>query len=106
MSEKVLEKYNKQALDWRTRLKIKSPSTSAMYKTYITQFLEKAGPDDNFTQGNIDEYFADLENADKKQAKKHQESTATKQLRRAALKFYLNDCLKLDINFKDYSIKG
>ena len=71
-----------------------------MYKVYIRQFIEKYGEIKYFTQQNIDAYFADLESEDKKKDKGHRESKSRKQLRKVALKFYLNDCLGLKINFK------
>ena len=35
-----------------------------------------------------------------------QESEATKKMRKAALRFYLNDCLKLNISFTDFKTRS
>lgn len=57
---------NKKVQDWHTKLKLKTPRTRAMYKTYIHQFLEKNGPHSYFTQAIVDDYFVDVEKEDKK----------------------------------------
>ena len=59
-----------------------------------------------YTQEDIDDYFNLLAKADKKRAPDEKESTATKKMRKAALVFLLNTCLKLNIDFKQYSTKS
>ena len=64
------------------------------------------GDHDFFTQLNIDGYFLNVEKADKAKVPKERDSTSTKQLRKQALKFYLNECKGLNLNFKKVNTKG
>ena len=64
------------------------------------------GDHDFFTQLNIDSYFLNVEKADKQKPIKQRESASTKLMRKQALKFYLNDCKSLNLNFKKVNTKG
>ena len=57
-------------------------------------------------QEDIDAYFAGLRREDKMRPSEKRESKATHKQRIAALKFYIIDCLKLNLNFKDFKNKG
>ena len=59
-----------------------------------------------FIQQDIDEYFAKKKDDDEKLPADKKESRAVKKMRKSALKFFLKDVLKLDIDFKDYSTKS
>ena len=59
-----------------------------------------------FEQLDIDDYWDELEAKDARQEYKNRESSAVKMKRKAALKFYLVDCLYQDISFKRYSNKS
>ena len=91
---------------YETKLAFKSPSAQRSYKRHIKAFQQARGRGGHFGQDDIDGYFAQLHRADLQRPKREQESMATKKLRKAALRFYLNDCLRLNICFKDYKIKS
>ena len=59
-----------------------------------------------FDQLDIDDYWDELQAKDARQESKNRESSAVKKIRKAALKFYLVDCLHQTINFKRYSNKS
>lgn len=93
--------------DWRVFLQLKkSPRTQDSYQVHILKFISKCGENGYYTQQDIDSYYVDLEKDDKAKPKEERESTAVKQMRKVALKFYLNECLGLNLNFKSYSCKG
>ena len=64
------------------------------------------GKGDAFVQDDIDDFFIRLHLDDQKQPIAARESSAVKAMRKAALAFYLNDCLNLGIKLKKYSIKS
>ena len=100
--ESVITKksFNDKNPDWCTLIKHKEIRTQEVYKTFIRRFIKKYGELKYYTQQNIDAYFGDLESKDMKNENKNRENKATKQVCKAALRFYLN------IKFKYYSIKA
>ena len=69
-------------------------------------FIKIMGHAKYFTQDDIDDYLDRLKQEDDKKPddKKHSESTQ-KQLK-AALTFYLCDCLGLSVNTRSFKVKG
>ena len=59
-----------------------------------------------FEQLDMDDYWDVLYAKDAKQEYKNRESKSVKMMRKAALKFYLVDCLNQKINLKRYSNKS
>ena len=59
-----------------------------------------------FDQLDVDDYWDELVAKDARQELKKRESSAVKKMRKAALKFYLVDCLYQNISFKKYSNKS
>jgi hypothetical protein len=57
-------------------------------------------------QRDIDNYFSNIIDEDRKKNQLKRESKAKQKLRIVALKFYLNECLKLNISFKGFSTNG
>ena len=62
--------------------------------------------DTRLDQDDIDRYFNKLRKEDDKRPDDKKESASTKGHRIAGVKIYLNDSLKLKIEFKDYSTKS
>ena len=54
----------------------------------------------SFVQADIDDYWAGLQKKDARSGVSKQESKSTKDRRKAALGFYLNEHLNLGINMK------
>ena len=88
-------------------LAMKSKATQRNYKRYIKAFLKEVGKGANhFIQDDIDNYFARLHMLDQRKPVAEQECQSTKVSRKAALRFYLNKCLKLNIDFSDYKTRS
>ena len=64
------------------------------------------GPNGGFIQDDIEGYFSRLMKQDEALPEDRQESKSTKVMRKAALVFYINDCLDLRINFKKFKVKS
>ena len=80
--------------------------TVKAYERHIKEFIKAMTQASNFTQDDIDDYFAAKVAADVAKPPEKQESKSNKGQRKAALQFYLKDCLNLNIEFKDYSTKS
>ena len=84
----------------------KSSVTKAMYTCYIEQFLRCKGNHDYYVQQDIDDYFAGIAHEDRKKDQGTRESKSVQKMRIVALKFYLNQCLGLNLKFRGISTKG
>ena len=60
----------------------------------------------NYSQDDVDDYFAELRREDKERPPGKRESKATHDQRVAAVKFYTNSSLGLTINFKEFKNKN
>lgn len=106
ISEEEAKPETQPTKGYETKLAFKSPSAQRSYKRHIKAFQQARGRGGHFGQDDIDGYFAQLHRADLQKPEREQESTATKKLRKAALRLYLNDHLRLAISFKDYKTKS
>ena len=59
-----------------------------------------------FTQADLDDYFATINQADERKPENQRESEAKKAMRKAALAFYIKECLGLKIDFSKYKTKS
>ena len=91
---------------WQDKLKFKSPLTQSAYKPHINAFICKMGVGHDFHQNDIEHYFGYIQTQDGLRPREKCESSGTKCIRKAALKFYLNDFLRLRIDFKMFSTKS
>ena len=76
------------------------------YTKHIKRFIDCTHGATNLTQDDVDRYFNKIRKQDEQRQDGKLESGSTKKHRVSALKLYLNDCLRLNIEFKDYSIKS
>ena len=103
MAEQTTRKYNDK--DWQNALSLKVDTTARCYKTHIKAFRKVMGNEAQYVLADIDYYFARMKRESESKPEKKQDSRATLNMRKAALTFYLNDCLGLNISFKKYSLK-
>ena len=80
--------------------------TASNYKPHIKAFIKAKGNYQIFVQPDIDEYFARINKADERKPEDQRESEAKKAMRKAALSFYIKECLGLKINFSKYKTKS
>ena len=85
---------------------MKRPQTAAAYGRHIDEFIKAMTAATYFVQDDIDDYFAVKFAANEANPPNKQESKSTKSHRKAALSLYLNDSLKLGIEFKAYPTKS
>ena len=91
---------------WQNKLSHKKEATASSYKPHIEAFIKARGKSDTFVQEDIDDYFAQIRKDDELKSQNDRESESKKTMRKAALKFYLNECLGLGIDFKNYKTKS
>ena len=91
---------------WKTKLANKSEQTQKAYSRHIKEFENAMNGATYLNQDDVDRYFSQLKKEDDKRPDGKQESASTKVHRISALKIYLKNCLKLSIDFSDYSIKS
>ena len=59
-----------------------------------------------FTQDNVDDYLDRLRQEDEKKTDDKKPSESTQKQLKAALTFYLCDCLGLSVNTRSFKVKG
>ena len=91
---------------WERKLSMKSGATQKAYRFHIEEFQKVKGTGSKFTQDDIDDYFAKKMREDKARPFAKRESTGTKKMRKFALKYLLVTTLRLNIDFKQYSVKS
>lgn len=91
---------------WKTNLNLKADSTVSSYEKHIKAFIKSRTNIGTFEQDDINHYFAKIKEEDDRKPDDQRESIATKSARKAALRFYLNDCLGLTIDFKKFKTKS
>ena len=80
--------------------------TASAYKPHIMAFIKAKTESQFFTQADLDDYFATINQADERKPENQRESEAKKGMRKTALTFYIKECLELDLNFKKYKTKS
>ena len=64
------------------------------------------GTSEYFSQDNIEDYFSRIQKQDNEKDISERQSKSTKMHIKAALNFYLKDCLNLTINLNQFKIKS
>ena len=64
------------------------------------------GTSEYFCQEDIEGYFIRIQKEDNKRDEALKQSKSTKMQLKAALNFYLKDCLKLNINLNQFKTKS
>ena len=92
--------------NWEYKLRKKGDSCHKFYPQHIKAFRKKMGTHQYYSQDDIDNYLYKL-NEDDKKAEPGKAASKSKKLHiRSALRWYLCDYLKLNVNLKAFNMKS